>query len=143
MGRLGGERESGSRGLVRHVFAGEWTCFEVFDCVFNHRKVEVLFATNEVSECASWVVDPRPYSSQPVSGVFEEGACADDVVTGLEGGGVVGGVAARAEEERQGFVFVFPDGLFEVFTCWCMVSAHLGELGEKFAIDVFEPFGRS
>ena len=54
--------ESDSRGFVRHVFAGEWTCFEVFDCVFNHREVEVFLATNEVSEGALWVVDPWPYS---------------------------------------------------------------------------------
>ena len=67
----------------------------------------------------------------------------DDVVTGLEGRGVFGGVAAWAEEEGRGFVFVFPDGLFEIFTCWCVVSAHLGELGEMFAFDVFEPFGWS
>ena len=125
------------------MFAGERTCFEVFESVFYHCEVEVFLATNEVAECASWVVDPRPYSSQPVSGVSEKGACADDVVSCLVGGGVVGGVAARAEEERQGFVFVLPNGLFEVFACWCVVSAHLGELGEKFAIDVFEPFGWS
>ena len=52
----------------------------------------------------------------------------DDVVTGLEGRGVVSGVAAQAEEKRWGFVLVFPYGLFEVFTCRCMVGAHLGEL---------------
>ena len=88
----------------------------------------------------SWVVNPWPYSSQPVSGFLEKGACVDDVVTGLEGGGVVGGVVAQAEEERRGFVFALPGGLFEVFTCWCVVSAHLGELGEMFALNVFEPF---
>ena len=98
---------------------------------------------DEDSKCTLWVVYPGPYSSQPVSGVFEKGACTDDMIMCLEGGRVVGGVMAWAEEERQGFVLVFPHGLFEVFTCGCVISAHLGELGEVFVVDVFEPFGWS
>ena len=75
------------------MFSGEWSHLEVFEGAVDG------FPFYQSSKRTLGVVDPRPDSPQPITGVIKKWAGSDDVVTCLEGGWVVGCMPAGAEEE--------------------------------------------
>ena len=101
------------------MFAGERTRLEVFEGVFDG------FGTYETSERPSWVMNPVNVEGELLSCFFKQGAGADDMITCLERGWVVGRVTARAEEEGGRLVLVLPDTSFEVLSCGTVISTHL------------------
>jgi hypothetical protein len=120
-----------SQWFVERMESGERSSSEELQGV-----VDLLFL-DEASKASMGMINPGEHGSQPFLGFIEEWTCTDDVVVGLEGGGVL--VLAGTMEEGWQLVTVFPDTLLEVLSCWSMVSAHLGEGGHGTSVDEFEP----
>ena len=72
------------------MFAGERTGLEVFEGVFDG------FGTYETSKRPTWAINPVDVEGELLSCFFKQGTGADDVITCLKRGWVVGGMSARA-----------------------------------------------
>jgi len=119
---------------VGRVFPGEGPRSQIFESVLD------ALLPHHLTEGHTRVVYSGEHLPKSFPGVFEEWACADDVITRLECGGErVGGVLARTLEEGRRLVLVLPYASFEVLPCGSMVSAHLSELGHEGALYGFKP----
>jgi len=119
---------------VGRVFPGEGPRLQIFESVLDG------LLSHHLTEGHTWVVYSGEHLPKSFLGVFEQWACADDVVACLKRGGQgVRGVFARTLEEGRRFVLVLPYASLEVLPCGSMVSAHLGEPGHKGARNGFKP----
>ena len=82
---------------------------------------------DEPSQAPSRHHNLRKRNCQLLPCVVEERTRSNDVVPGLQDGGVVVVLTfvARTKEERWGLVLVLPNVSFEVLSCGGVVSAHL------------------
>ena len=83
-------------------------------------------------------MNPVNIEGELLSCFFKQGAGADDMITCLERGWVVGRVTARAEEEGGRLVLVLPDTTFEVLSCGTVISTHLSKARHKASLNQLE-----